>query len=69
MIDEMSKAGGSAAWQQRLAECFEGPDFVRIQDMKRYLLLPRLLRCQLNLTTSNTVTQQTNAGIANKCTA
>lgn len=69
MIDEMSKTRGSAAWKQRLAECFEGPDFVRIQDMKRYLLLPRLLRCQLYLTASNTVTQQANAGIANKCTA
>ncbi len=69
MIDEMSKAGGSAAWQQRLAECFEGPDFVRVQALKWYLLLPRLLRCQLYLTASNTVTQQANAGIANKCTA
>ncbi len=69
MIDEMCESCGGAAGKQCLAECFKGPDFVRIQDMKRYLLLPRLLRCQLYLTASNTVTQQANAGIANKCTA
>ncbi len=69
MIDEMSKARGSAAGKQCFAECFKGPDFVRIQDIKRYLLLPCLLRCQLYLTASDTVTQQANAGIANKCTA
>ncbi len=69
MIDEMSKTRGSAAWQQRLAECFKGPDLVRVQDLKWYFLLPCLLRCQLNLTASNTVTQQANAGIANKCTS
>ncbi len=61
MIDEMSKAGGSAAWQQRLAECFEGPDFVRIQDMKRYFLLSGFLRGKLNLAASNTESQQANA--------
>ncbi len=69
MIDEMSNARGSAARKQCLAECFKGPDFVRIQDLKRYLLLPCLLRCQLYLAASDTVTQQANACIANKCTA
>ncbi len=69
MIDEMGEPRGSAAWQQCLAECFKGPDFVRIQDMKRYLLLPCLLRCQLYLTASDTVTQQADARIANKCTS
>ncbi len=69
MIDEMSKTRGSAAWQQCLAERFKSTDFVRIQDMKRYFLLSRLLRCQLYLTASDTVTQQANACIANKCTA
>ncbi len=57
MIDEMSKARGSAAWQQGLAECFKSTDFVRIQDLKRYLLLPCLLRCQLYLTASDIETQ------------
>ena len=69
MIDEMSKARGSAPGKQNLTECFKRTDFVRIQDLKRYLLLPRLLRCQLYLTASDTVTQQANACIANKCTA
>ena len=69
MIDEMGEPRGSAAWQQRLAECFKSTDFVRIQDLKRYLLLLRLLRCQLYLTASDTVSQQANAGIANKCTS
>ncbi len=69
MIDEMSNARGSAARKQCLTEGFKGPDFVRIQDIKRYLLLPCLLRCQLYLTASNTVTQQANACIANKCTS
>ena len=69
MIDEMSKAGGSAAWQQRLAECFEGPDFVRIQDMKRYLLLPCLLRRYLDLAAADSESQQANAGISNKRTS
>ena len=57
MIDEMGQSRGSAAWQQCLAECFKSADFVRIQDLKRYLLLPRLLRCQLYLAASNIETQ------------
>ncbi len=69
MIDEMSKTRGSTAWQQCLAECFKRPDFVRIQDLKRYLLLPGFLGAKLDLAAGNTVTQQANAGIANKCTA
>ena len=69
MIDEMSKTRGSAAWKQRLAECFKGPNLVRVQDLKRYLLLPGFLGAKLDLAAGNTVTQQANAGIANKCTA
>ncbi len=69
MIDEMSEPRGSAAWQQCLAECLKSTDFVRIQDLKWYFLLPCLLRCQLYITTSNTVTQQANACIANKRTS
>ena len=57
MIDEMSKTRGSAAWQQCLAECFKGPDFVRIQDLMWYFLLPCLLRCELYLTASDIETQ------------
>ena len=57
MIDKMSKARASAAWQQCLAECLKSTDFVRIQDMKRYLLLPCLLRSQLYLAASNIETQ------------
>ncbi len=57
MIDEMGESRGSAAWQQCLAECLKSMDFVRIQDMKRYLLLPCLLRCQLYLTASDIETQ------------
>ncbi len=57
MIDEMGQSRGSAARKQCLAECFKGPDFVWIQDMKRYLLLPCLLRCQLYVAASNIETQ------------
>jgi hypothetical protein len=57
MIDEMGEPRGSTAWQQCLAECFKGLDFFRLQDMKWYLLLPCLLRCQLYLAASNLETQ------------
>ena len=69
MIDEMGQSRGSAARKQCLAECFKGPDFVRIQDLKRYFLQSCFFGGKLDLAASNTVTQQANAGIANKCTA
>ena len=61
MVDEMGEPRGSAAWQQCLAERFKGPDFARLQDLKRYFLLSGFLRGKLDLAASNTESQQANA--------
>ncbi len=57
MIDEMGEPRGSAARKQCLAECFKGLDFARIQDLKRYLLLPCFLWRKLYFAATGKETQ------------
>jgi len=69
MIDEMSKARGSAPGKQNLTECFKRQNFLRLQYLKRYLPFTCFLWGKLYLAAANIETQQADAAIANKCTS